>query len=415
MAVGGLEAAFREEWPRILGSVLRFTGDLQLAEDAVQEACARLLARSASGAQEPANVASYLTTAAKHIAVDTLRRDAGFARSFGKLAADAADRQAAEAEAQQLDPLAVSLDDDRLRLIVLACHPELAEEARLALALRVVCGVPTDEIADLFLVKRATMAARLTRAKQRIQASGIRLEAPDARELAARLDDVLSVVYLLYTLGHTAPSGHELSSAVVSASALGLARETVRIAPRHLEARGLLALILLTEARSPGRTAADGTVVGLEHADRSRWDRELIEEGIDQATVALAGRGRFALQAGIAGLHSEAPDWAATDWVSIVSLYDALARIWPSPAVLLNRSIARSHLPGALETALAEIDALEPLAGGALARQRWAARGELLHRAGRHAESAAAYRTAIEAEPNRMVRAFLAESARRGR
>ena len=422
MSTGALEVAFREEWPRILGSVLRFTGDLQLAEDAVQEAFARLTALTTAAASWPdadasalpRNPASWITTTAKHVAVDWMRREASFVRNYGRLAADAADREAAAAEQAGADPFAVSIDDDRLQLLFLACHPELSEEARLAIALRAVCGVPTEEIADLFLVKQATMAARLTRAKKRIQSSGIRLEQPDATELAARTDDVLATVYLLYTAGHTTLAGDAISSAVTTESAISLARSMVRLRPRHLEARGLLALLLLTEARAPGRTDAAGEVVSLEDADRTQWNAALIEEGLTQATIALAGRGRFALQAGISGLHSEAPTWAATDWVSIVSLYDALVASWPSPAARLNRLVARSFLPGAVpEESLASLDALmaEHSGGAAFTRQLWAVRGDLLRRSGRALEAAEAYELALNDEPNSAIRAFLERRA----
>ncbi|SDZ43112.1 RNA polymerase sigma factor [Herbiconiux ginsengi] len=430
MTTGALEVAFREEWPRILGSVLRFTGDLQLAEDAVQEAFARLVvltataATSAPGASGPdaatsampRNPASWITTTAKHVAVDWMRREAGFVRNFGRLAAEAADREAAAAEQAGADPFGVSIDDDRLQLLFMACHPELAEEARLAIALRAVCGVPTEEIAELFLVKQATMAARLTRAKKRIQSSGIRLEQPDATELAARTDDVLAIVYLLYTAGHTALAGDAISSAVTTESALSLARSMVRLRPRHLEARGLLALLLLTEARAHGRTDAAGEVVSLEDADRSLWNTAMIQEGLGQATIALAGRGRFALQAGISGLHSQAPTWEATDWVSIVSLYDALVASWPSPAARLNRLVARSFLPGAdLGVSLGDLDEMtadSTPGGAAFARQVWAVRGDLLRRAARPIEAAHAYDRALEGESNDAVRSFLARRVR---
>ncbi len=425
-----LEAAFREEWPRILGSVLRFTGDLQLAEDCVQEAFARAAAevgrRAAERAEPLRNPASWITTTAKHLAVDQLRREASLARNFGRLAAEAADASARAAEESGADPFAVSLDDDRLQLLYMVCHPGLSEEARLCTALRAVCGVPTAEIAELFLVKESTMAARLTRAKKRIQGGpgssadagaspgpGIRLEMPDAVELAERTGDVLTTIYLLYTSGHTAPAGHELSRSVTTRAAVSLARSVVRLVPRHLEARGLLALLLLSEGRAPGRVDADGAAVSLEDADRSLWNRALIDEGLTLATIALAGRGRFALQAGISGLHAEAPSWEATDWVSIVSLYDVLAASWPSPAVLLNRLVARSYLPAVGPgAALAELDVLAAAAGsgsseGALRRQTDAVRADLLRRSGHPDAARTAYEAALAGEPNAAIRDFL--------
>ncbi|MDO9398906.1 MAG: sigma-70 family RNA polymerase sigma factor [Herbiconiux sp.] len=402
---GELEAAFREEWPRILGSVLRFTGDLQLAEDAVQEAFVRALAQPAGVLRNPA---SWITTAAKRIAVDTVRRDAGLARSYGRVAADLAVRSAGEAVEEGRDPFAATIDDERLELLFLACHPELPEEARLALALRTVCGVPTEQIAELLLVKRATVAARLTRAKKRIVAAGLRFEPPDGVLLAERADDVLTIVHLLYTAGHTTLDGPRVSSQLITAAALSLARSMVRLLPRHLEARGLLGLVLCTEARAPGRTDDAGRLLSLEEADRSRWDRSMLEEGLTQATIALAGRGRFALQAGISGLHARAATWEQTDWVSIAALYDTLAAVWPSPAVLLGRILARSRLAGAdLDEAARAVEALRTDADGALGRQCLAAIGELRRRQGRPAEAGAAYRLAIADEPNEAVRAFL--------
>ncbi|MFB2584709.1 RNA polymerase sigma factor [Herbiconiux liukaitaii] len=410
-----LATVFREEWPRILGSLLRFTGDLQLAEDCAQEAFARAAAQLRSGAEELRNPASWITTTAKHLAVDHQRREAGLARKYGRLAAEAADHAAREAVEAGIDPFPTAVDDDRLQLIYMTCHPDLSEEARLCLALRAVYGVPTAEIADLLLVKEATMAARLTRAKKRIQAEGIRLESPGPHEIAERTDDVLATVYLLYTTGHTAPGGDGLTRYDTTTAAVLLARSIVALVPRHLEARGLLALLLLTEARAPARTGEDGSVVTLEHADRSLWDRRLIDEGLDQATIALAGRGRLALQAGISGLHTRAPSWAETDWVSIVSLYDALETAWPSPAVALNRIVAISHLPAVGPgRALDELDRSGlPGAGtgAALERQVWAVRADLLRRLGRQDDSAEAYRRALVGERNAPLRRFLERAA----
>jgi RNA polymerase sigma-70 factor (ECF subfamily) len=401
--VTDLDITFRREWPRILSSVVRFAGDLQRAEDAVQEAFARAAATPPGSLRNPA---SWITTTAKRIVVDDQRRQSAFVRNLGRLAADAAERH----DAAQLHEsrTADSIDDDRLELLFMVSHPSLTEESRLALALRAVCGVSTAEIATLFFVKEATMAARLTRAKQRIQSAGIRLQRPDAADRAERLDDVLSLIYLLYTTGHTAAAADGIGAVTTTQAAIALGRSVVALVPRHLEARGVLALMLLTQARSAGRVDTAGNVIDLESADRSVWDTALSEEGIELATIALAGRGRFALEAGISGLHSQAARWEDTDWVAITSLYDALARTWPSPGVQLGRVVARSYLPDVGPAqALIELDAHSLPPGRRIDGQLAAVRGDLLRRSERWREAVAEYRHAIDCEANGAVRAFL--------
>ncbi|MEO7721093.1 MAG: sigma-70 family RNA polymerase sigma factor [Pseudolysinimonas sp.] len=403
-----LSAAFRAEWPRILAALIRYTGSVELAEDSVQEAFVRAVASRDRALL--INPAAWMTTVAKRIAIDTVRRDAALRRRLPLLADD-------EAITPRGPSLADSpADDDRLGLMFLACSPELTPETRLALALRFVCGVPTEAIADALLVEHPTMSARLTRAKRRIESDGVRFSTPEAQERAERLDDVLSTVYVLYTTGHAAPSGSPLGVSAdglaarrqlsATATAIELARALRRLFPDDREVAGLLSLLLLTEARASTRLTEGGNLVTLENADRRRWDVPRIQEGLDLAVVALPGGGRFALQAGIAGLHAEAPSWSGTDWTAIGSLYDRLLAVWPSPAAALARIVARSYGSTGPRAALAELDALESGLHGAVGRHAVAVRADLLRRIGRTDESRAAYQRAAADERHAPTRDF---------
>jgi len=402
-----LSEAFRTEWPKILATLIRFTGSVELAEDSVQEAFARAV--ESRDRALLINPAAWMTTVAKRIAIDSVRRDAALRRRLPLLADDE--------ESPGPSSVDSPADDDRLGLLFLACSPELAPETRLALALRFVCGVSTEAIADALLVEHATMSARLTRAKKRIESDGIRFSTPDATERAARLDDVLSTVYVLYTTGHAAPAGSLLGGSTpgnagvaggfsATATAIELARALRRLLPDDREVAGLLALLLLTEARASTRLTEAGELVTLEDADRRRWDVARIQEGLDLAVVALPGGGRFALQAGIAGLHAEAPSWSGTDWTAIGALYDRLLTIWPSPAAALARIVARSYGSTGPQAALAELDGLAPDLHGAVGRQAVAVRADLLRRIGRTAESRAAYEKAAAEERHPPTRDF---------
>lgn len=394
----GIERAFRSDAPRILGAVARYTGDLLVAEDAMQEAFARALAESAAG-REPTNPSAWITTVARRIAVDLVRRDRTAARAVPALAAELALGRAEEVEMRRDE---VFTGDERMELILLVCHPDVSEEARVALALRFVCGLPTQRIAEAFLVQEATMAARLTRAKRRIHDSGIRFSADDPGELTARLADALTTVYLLYTVGH-ATIGPALRR-----DAIALARDAVRLRPADTEASGLLALLLLTEARQSTRVSAEDELVTLAEADRRRWDVSLMAEGERLATDAVAGGGRFALQAAIAGLHDIAPTWEATDWPSIARLYDGLVRVWPSASARLGRIVARGYSPDVGPVAaLRELDADPGLFDGVLAGQAFAARADLARRAGDTRAAVTAYGLAIERADDDRVRRFL--------
>jgi RNA polymerase sigma-70 factor, ECF subfamily len=391
VATPALDDVFRREWPRLVAVVARLTGDLALAEDAVQEAFAR--AAAARDREILINPAAWLTTVAKRIAIDAVRREARLAERLPLLAAD------------EPPPARDAAGDDRLALLFAVCTPALEPDARLALALRFVCGVPTAEIAAVLLVTHPAMSARLTRAKRRITDQHVRFGVPAGPELAARLPDVLTTVHLLYTVGHTASEGTDLTSTDITGTAIELARALRRVAPTDLEVAGLAGLLLLTEARAPSRVRSDGSIASLEVADRSLWNAALIEEGLDLATTALAGGGRFALEAGISGLHSSGRTFAETDWGAICRLYDRLVEQWPSPAAEVARLVARSFLPGEAPAALAALDALGERAPAA-ARQITAARADLLRRMQRVEEARAAYAAARSVERNQAVRDF---------
>ncbi|MDQ1571994.1 MAG: polymerase sigma-70 factor, subfamily [Actinomycetota bacterium] len=393
MATDALETTFRREWPRILAAVIRFTGSLELAEDSVQEAFAR--AAASRERELLINPAAWVTTVAKRIAVDTVRRDARLRQRLPLLAVDDAPAPLGDSPA----------GDDRLGLLFATCTPELPPESRLALALRFVCGVPTEEIADAMLVTHTAMSARLTRAKRQIEREGIRFSPADDQELLHRLDDVLSTIHLLFTIGHTVLVGEELAATSITVTAIELARALRVLAPQHLETAGVLSLLLLTDARSGTRVDDSGALVTLEHADRRTWNQREIREGLDLAAVALPGGGRFALEAGISGLHSQALDWSSTDWMSICRLYDRLIERWPSPAAAMARVIARSFAYGPA-VALDELDALEPTLGGAASRNAIAARADLLRRMGRVSDARAAYVRARSFERNGPVRDY---------
>jgi RNA polymerase sigma-70 factor (ECF subfamily) len=396
-----VDDAHRREWAFVLAATARVASDLDLAEEAVQDAYAAALGAWARTGI-PRNPGAWLTTAAKRKALDALRRERTFQSKLPLLV----EPELIEME----DPHAETVPDDRLRLIFVCCHPALSREAQVALTLRLVCGVTTADIAQAFLVPEPTMAARLTRAKQKISAARIAYRVPDADELPARLDAVLTVIHLLYTTGHTAPSGDRLVRADLVDRALDLARMLRTLMPREREVGGLLALLLVTHARRATRTDDDGQLLLISDQDRSAWDRDAIEEGHELILEALPGGapGRFALQAAIAALHAKAESWAATDWPQILTLYDELLRAWPSPVVALNRAIALAMVRGP-DVALAEIEELER--DGRLAGYRYlpATKAELLRRLDRDAEAAASYRAALDLADNEAQRAFLSE------
>ena len=387
-----MDEVFRGAWSTVVASTARLTGDLDLAEDCAQEAVERAL--RSWPADVPDNPVGWLTTTAHRIALDRLRRESTLRRKLPLLV----EPTGGDDEPEPTDPL---------RLVFTCCHPALALESQVALTLRLVCGVDVASIAAVLLAGEAGIARRISRAKQKIAAARIPFRVPPDDELPARLDAVLTVVHLVHTAGHRG-SRTELQDTELTARATGLARLLVRLLPGEPESQALLGLILLTEARGPARTDSDGDLVLLADQDRSRWDRALIRRGLALTTAALRHerRGRFALQAGVAGLHAMAPSWADTDWAQIVATYDALMQVWPSPVVALNRAAARSQLPGAdLAAVLREIDDLAP----ALAGYPYlpAARADILARLGRPEEAAALYDVALKLTVNPVEQRFL--------
>ena len=398
--------AHRREWAFVLAATVRVIRDLDLAEECVQDAYAKALtAWAARGV--PEKPGAWLATVARRRAVDLLRREATVRRSLPLLIDD-------RAEPGPDERVTHEIADDRLRLIFACCHPALARESQVALTLRLVCGLATAEVARAFLVKEPTMAARITRAKKKIAAARIPFRVPPADELPARTGAVLEVVHLLFTTGHTAPGGEELVRRDLVERSLDLARMLRALLPEDPGVAGLLALILLTDARRDARVAEDGRLVLLPDQDRARWDRQAIGEGIALVHEALRRRppGRFALMAAIAAVHAEAPTWRDTDWREVVALYDLLVRIWPSPVVALNRAVAVGFADGP-RAGLRALEALaaEPqLAGyGYLA----AARADFLRRLGRVPEARASYEEALLLTENAAERDFLASRLRR--
>jgi RNA polymerase sigma-70 factor, ECF subfamily len=388
--------AHRREWAFVLAATARVASDIDLAEECVQEAyVAALSAWQRDGV--PDNPGAWLTVAARRRAIDALRRESTLRAKLPLLIEP--DATGTESDV---------IPDDRLRLVFTCCHPALARDGRVALTLRLVCGLTTDEIARAFLVSESTMAARVTRAKKKIALARIPYRVPAEHELPDRLDTVLTVIHALFTTGHTDPSGATLVRADLVERALSLARMLAALMPDEREVRGLLALMLLSEARRDTRTAPDGRLLLLAEQDRSAWDRRAIAEGAALVVGALRGGrpGRYALQAAIAALHAEAPSYEQTDWPQVLGLYDRLLAVWPSPVVALNRAVAVAMVAGP-EAGLAAVAEAER--GGRLAGYRYAAatRADLLRQLDRVPEARAAYQEALALADNAAERAFL--------
>jgi RNA polymerase sigma factor (sigma-70 family) len=393
--------AHRREWAFVLAATLRVAGDIDKAEEAVQDAYASALATWGPRGI-PKNPGAWLTVTARRRALDMHRRAATEQRALPKLL---------EPEESQTDDQALAAEDipdDRLRLIFTCCHPALAPDARVALTLRLLCGLSTADIARAFLVPEATIAARITRAKKKIAAARIPYRVPAASELHERIDGVLSVVYLVYTTGHTAPSGADLMRRDLAERGLELAGMLRVLLPKDSDVAGLLALVLLTDARRDARVDQNRELVLLENQDRSAWDRAAIGEGVALLREALSARppGRFALMAAIAAVHDESGSWSGTDWQGILGLYDLLMERWPSPVVQLNRAIALGFAVGPAE-GLAELDALG--ADPQLARYPYlaAARADFLARLGRPGEARVAFEEALILTDNDAERNYL--------
>ncbi|MEV8097131.1 sigma-70 family RNA polymerase sigma factor [Kitasatospora sp. NPDC085879] len=407
--------AHRRGWALVLAATARVARDLDLAEECVQEAYAAALAGWA-GDGIPNNPEAWLVTAAKRRAMDAVRREQTL-RSKLPLLVEPEETEDDEADDEPAadDPEDV-VPDERLRLIFMCCHPALAQEAQVALTLRLVCGVTTADIARTLLVSESTMAARMTRAKKKISAARIPFRIPGAAELPDRLRAVLGVIHLLFTAGHTAPSGASLVRNDLVDESLRLARMLRELMPDEREVRGLLALLLVADARRATRVDAGGRLLRLEDQDRSLWDRSALAEAHDLIVDGLRGGrpGRYVLQAAIASLYAEAPSFDRTDWPQIVTLYDALMSVWPSPVVALNRTVAVSMVSGPAQ-ALEEVAELEK--DGRLARYQYlpAIKADLLHRLGRPEEASIAYRRALELTENRAEQEFLTERLARSR
>jgi RNA polymerase sigma-70 factor (ECF subfamily) len=389
--------AHHEEWPRVVAALARRFGDLDIAEEAAAEAFATAVERWPTDGVPP-NPGGWLTTTANRKAIDRLRRENK---------RDDKHREAQMAYDVPPEPLG-AIDDDRLRLIFTCCHPALAMETRLALTLRMVGGLTLSEIARAFLVQESTMGRRITRAKAKIKAARIPYRVPSAEDLPARVSGVLAVLYLVFNEGYLAsgpdtdPVRHDLT-----AEAIRLTRMVRALMPEDGEVAGLLALMLLTEARRPARVSASGELVPLGEQDRAAWDTALVAEGhrlVRERLAAGVAPGRYQILAAINAVHTYAHDVRDTDWSQIVALYDQLVRLDPSPIIALNRAVAVAELDGP-QVALAAVDRLEDKLAGYHAFH--ATRAELLRRLGHSQESRAAYDRAIELAGNTAETAYL--------
>jgi RNA polymerase sigma-70 factor (ECF subfamily) len=398
-----VEDVFRNESGRVLGSLLRTLRDFDLAEEALQEATVVAL-ETWPRIGVPDNPAAWMLVTARNRAVDRLRREA---RRPGKQLA-AMSGVLDSTTARPVDGLPTGpIDDDQLCLIFTCCHPALATDAQVALILRSVCGLTTAEVARAFLAPEATVAQRVVRAKRKIRSAGIPFNVPDREKLPERLDVVLMVIYLIFNEGYAATGGDALIRRELCMEAVRLARLVVRLLPDEPEALGLLALLLLHDARGAARVDDQGRLVLLADQDRGRWDPVRIAEGASLVESALRRRrpGPYQLQAAIAACHATAPTIEATDWKEIVALYGVLAQLSPSPIVELNRAVAVAEVAGA-EVGLRLTDALvRPLGDSHVF---WSARADLLRRLDRREEAIGAYRRALAGCSNATERAFLA-------
>jgi RNA polymerase sigma-70 factor, ECF subfamily len=402
---GTIETLYRSESGRVLATLVHLLGDLDLAEEAMHEAFAAAL-ESWPEAGIPDKPRPWLISTARFKAIDAMRRRARFDGAQRDLAAYI------EARINEARLDEEEIEDDRLRLIFTCCHPSLAPEAQIALTLREVCGLTTEEIAKAFLITPRTLAQRIVRAKAKIRETPIPYEVPSPQELPERLDAVLQVIYLVFNEGYSAAAGAEITRAELTGEAIRLGRLLTELQPEP-EVIGLLSLMLLQESRRAARTSPAGELILLEKQDRALWNREQIAEGVALVEEALSSRrfGPYTLQAAIAAVHAEAQSAAATDWRQIVALYNQLVRIQPSPVVHLNRAVAIAERDGP-EAGLAHIDAL--FEHGELVNYYLAhsARAELYRRLGRKAEARVSYEKALALTQQKPEQQFLRERIR---
>lgn len=401
-----VDEIYRRESRRVLATLIRLLGDFDRAEEALHDAFAAAVEQWGRDGL-PHNPRAWLVSAGRFKAIDHLRRRVRFDASLEQIARQLEIDAQGEEEAEH-----EGLEDDRLRLVFTCCHPALAADAQVALTLREVCDLRTEEIARAFLAQPATIAQRIVRAKQKIRDARIPYQVPEPAELPQRLASVLRVVYLVFNEGYAASSGESLTRAELSAEAIRLGRQLLELLPEP-EVLGLLALMLLQESRRAARSDEHGELVLLEHQDRSRWDAGLIAEGQRLVGLALASRrfGSYTLQAALAAVHAEAADLASTDWPRMVALYDALLQLQPSPVVELNRAVALAMRDGP-EAGLAALDAI--LARGELADYHLAhaARADFCRRLGRPAEAREAYQRALALTRLEPERRFLEQRLR---